>query len=64
MSKPVIVLTAPSNITPEQGRNVRAHVWRFVFDCHAKKGKAGAPHAGDGEKGPEDDLPANRILPR
>jgi hypothetical protein len=64
MSKPDIVLTVRTDVTPEQGRNVRARVWRFVLYCHAKKGKAGAPHAGNGEKGFEDDLPANRILPR
>jgi hypothetical protein len=43
MSKPDIVLTARSDVTPEQRRDVRARVWRFVLSCHAKKGKGGAP---------------------
>ena len=64
MSKPDIVLTAPSAAAPERARDARARAWRFVFDCYVKKGKAGAPHAGNGEKGPQDDLPADRILPR
>jgi hypothetical protein len=64
MSKPEIALTARTDVTPEQGRDVRARVWRFVLSCHAKKGKAGARHAGNGEKGSDNDLPTNHILPR
>jgi len=33
--------------TPEQARAFRARAWRFIFDCHEKKGgPETAPNAG------------------
>ncbi len=43
-------------------RDARARVWRFVFDCYAKK-KGGEPStANDGKE--IEGVPANPILPQ
>ena len=50
MSSPRTTVKATPGITEEQARNVRAHCWAFIFDCHAKTKKevagAGDPNAG------------------
>ncbi len=64
-------LTSSSNIHSKQGRDTtldagrdaRARAWRFVLDTYERKKKAGAPHAGDEEKGPKRDLPAQGSVP-
>lgn len=48
-----IVYTPRSDVTSEQARDVRARAWRYIFDCYANK-KAGATHAGDEAKGPNE----------
>ena len=36
-------------ITEEQARDVRAHCWAFIFDCHAKKNAVGCDQHRDGD---------------
>ena len=50
---PRIVVKAIPNLTSEESRNSRARVWRFVFDCYAKK--AAEPSGRDETKGPKPD---------
>ncbi len=39
-----------SSITPEEARNVRARVWRYVFECYARQ-KAAPPSGPNDPKG-------------
>ena len=39
-----------SDFTPEEARDVRAHVWAFVFQCYETKN----PAAGQGVRGDSD----------
>ena len=57
-----ITLKPAAGITPEQARDIRARVWAFVFDCHAKK-KAAADLGGEDHARKElDDSRAKNIL--
>jgi hypothetical protein len=40
MNSPRITYTSRPDATPEAELNVLANVYRFILDCHAKKGAA------------------------
>jgi hypothetical protein len=50
MSSPRITFASRPDATPEAEVNVRANVYRFILDCHAKK-MAPEPDSRDDQKG-------------
>ncbi len=50
-----------SDTTLEQARDIRAHVWRYVFDCHARK-KGGPTVAAPNDRKGDQGEPVQNII--
>ncbi len=56
------IVYRPSDLAPEQARDIRARALRFVLDCYDKKKGDAGYIVGNGKE--IRDVPANNIIPR